>query len=110
MREDITLDTSPPPTKDKVENRHVQEVEEWIVTTVKRTLFDYIKSKALAKTVEICINEEMARSNWEMNLEEPCEGMVKRRCGNGYEEKSQCHNMLCWDYDGSGGEPYCEFD
>jgi hypothetical protein len=23
------------------------------------------------------INKEMARLNWEMNLEEPCEGMVK---------------------------------
>jgi hypothetical protein len=41
------------------------------------TLFEYIKSKALEKTVEKRINKEMARLNWEMNLEEPCEGMVK---------------------------------
>jgi hypothetical protein len=33
-----------------VENKHVQEVEECIATTVKETLFDYIKSKALEKT------------------------------------------------------------
>jgi hypothetical protein len=41
MREEITLNTSspPPPTGDKVKNKHVQEVEEWIVTTVKETLF-----------------------------------------------------------------------
>jgi hypothetical protein len=77
MGEDTTLDTSLPPTEDKVKNKHVQEVEEWITTTVKETLFDYIKSKALEKTVEKRINKEMAKSNWEMSLEEPCEGMVK---------------------------------
>jgi hypothetical protein len=46
MREDITQDTSPPPTEDKLKNKPVREVEEWIATTVKETLFDYIKSKA----------------------------------------------------------------
>jgi hypothetical protein len=71
-----TLDTSSPQTEDKVKNQHVQAVEEWIATTVKETLFEYIKSKALEKTVKKCINEEMARSNLEMNLEEPCEEMV----------------------------------
>jgi hypothetical protein len=52
MREDIAQDTSPPPTEDKLKNKHVREVEEWITTTVKETLFDYIKSTALKKTVE----------------------------------------------------------
>jgi hypothetical protein len=51
MREEMTLNTfsPPPPTGDKVKCKHVQEVEEWIVTTVKETLFEYIKSKALEK-------------------------------------------------------------
>jgi hypothetical protein len=54
MREETTLNTSspPPPTGDEVKDKHVQEVEEWIVTTVKETLFEYIKSR---------INEDMAR-------------------------------------------------
>jgi hypothetical protein len=43
---------------DKVKNQHVQAVEEWIATTVKETLFEYIKSKAVEKTVEKRINEE----------------------------------------------------
>jgi hypothetical protein len=73
MREDTSLDTSLPPTEDnKVKNKHVQEAEEWISITVKETLFKYIKSKALEKTVENKrIHKEMARSNWEMNPEEP---------------------------------------
>jgi hypothetical protein len=79
MREDTSLDTSLPPTEDnKVKNKHVQEAEEWISITVKETLFKYIKSKALEKTVENKrIHKEMARSNWEMNPEEPWEVMVK---------------------------------
>jgi hypothetical protein len=71
------LDTSSPRTEAKAKNQHVQAVEDWIGTTVKETLFEYIKSKALEKTVEKRINEEMERSNLEMNLEEPCEDMVK---------------------------------
>jgi hypothetical protein len=58
--------------------------------------------------VEKCIDKEMARLNWEMNLEEPCEDIVKEDV-DGNQEKSQCHDML-WDYEGAGGEPYCEFD
>jgi hypothetical protein len=50
----------------------------------------------------------MARLNREMKLKEPREGMVKEDV-DGYEEKSQYHDML-WDYEGGGGEPYCEFD
>jgi hypothetical protein len=63
MREDTTLDTSSPPTDDKVKNKYVQEVEEWIATTVKETIFHYIKYNALRKTVEKRINEEMVRLN-----------------------------------------------
>ncbi len=37
MKEDV--DTSSPQTEDKVKNQHVQAVEDWIVTTVKDTLF-----------------------------------------------------------------------
>jgi hypothetical protein len=77
MREDAILDTSSPRTEDKVKNQHVQAVDEWIAITLKETLFEYIKSKALEKTVEKRINEEMARSNLDMNLEEPCEDMFK---------------------------------
>jgi hypothetical protein len=52
MREEMTLNTSspppppppPPPTGEEVKNKHVREVEEWIGTTVKETLFEYIKS------------------------------------------------------------------
>jgi hypothetical protein len=77
MREDRRLDISPLPTKEKVKNKHVQEVDELIATTVKETLFHYIKSNALERTVEKCMNKEMARSSWDMNLEEPCEGMSK---------------------------------
>jgi uncharacterized membrane-anchored protein YjiN (DUF445 family) len=72
-----TLDISSPQTEDKVKNQHVQAVEEWTATTVEETLFEYIKSKALEKTVKKRINEEMAKSNLEMSLEELCEGMVK---------------------------------
>ena len=75
MKEDV--DTSSPQTEDKVKNQHVQAVEDWITTTVKETIFEYIKSKALERTVEKGINEEMARSNLKMNLEEPCEDTVK---------------------------------
>ena len=60
-----------------MKNKHVREVEEWIATTVKETIFHYIKSNALRETVEKCINKELARSSCEMNLEEPCEGMSK---------------------------------
>jgi hypothetical protein len=74
--DDPILDTSSPQSEDKVKNQHVQAVEEWISTAVKETLFDYIKSKALEKTVEKGINEQMARSTLEMNLEGPCEEMV----------------------------------
>jgi hypothetical protein len=77
LMKDSTFDTSSPQTEDKVKNQHVQAVEEWIATTVKETLFEYIKSKALEKTVEKRIKEEMARSNLGMSLEEPCEEMVK---------------------------------
>jgi hypothetical protein len=66
-----TLDTSSPQTEDKVKNQHVQAVEEWIAATVKETLFEYFKSKALEKTVEKHIKEEMTRSNLEMKLEVP---------------------------------------
>jgi hypothetical protein len=76
MKEDTTHDTSSPQTEDKVKNQHVQAVEVWISTAVKETLFDYIKSKALENLVEKRINEEMARSTLEMNLEEPCEEIV----------------------------------
>ena len=76
MREEMTLNTSSPPTGDEVKNEHVREVEEWIVTTVKETIFHYIKSDALEKTVVKRINEEMTRLNWEMNLEEPCQGLI----------------------------------
>jgi hypothetical protein len=75
MREDRRLDISPLPTKEKVKNKHVQQVDELIATTVKETLLHYIKSNALERTVEKRINKEMARSSWDMNLEEPCEGM-----------------------------------
>jgi hypothetical protein len=88
MRKDTTQDTSPPPSEDKVKNKHVQEVEEWIATTVKGTLFDCIKSKALEKIVEKGINEEMARSNWEMNLEEQYEGMVREDAAQPWRKKS----------------------
>jgi hypothetical protein len=40
MRENTTQDTSPPPTEDKVKNKHVRKVEEWIATTVKEIMFD----------------------------------------------------------------------
>ncbi len=36
MRDDATLDTSPP-SEVKVKNKHVQEVEEWIARLVKET-------------------------------------------------------------------------
>jgi major membrane immunogen (membrane-anchored lipoprotein) len=54
-----TLETSSPPTEDKVKNKHVQEVEEWSAATVKETIFHYIKSNALRKIAEKHINEEM---------------------------------------------------
>jgi hypothetical protein len=45
--------------------------------------------------VEKRINKEMARSNWDMNLEEPCVGMSKEDVAmHGRQEKSQCHDML----------------
>jgi hypothetical protein len=94
-KEDATLDTSSPRTEDKVKNQHVvQAVEEWIATTVKETLFEYIKSKALEKTVEKRINEEMARSNLEMNLEEPCEDIVKEDVA--MTMKKTVSSMLCF--------------
>jgi predicted O-linked N-acetylglucosamine transferase (SPINDLY family) len=89
-----TLDTSSPQTEDKVKNQHVQAVEEWIATTVKETLFEYIKSKALEKTVKKRINEEMARSNLEMNLEEPCEEMVKEDLAMAM--KKTVSSMICF--------------
>jgi hypothetical protein len=69
-------------------------MDRWIATTVKETLFDYIKSKALEKTVEKRINEEMARPNWEMNLEEPCEGMVKEDVAMAMKKKGSA--MICF--------------
>jgi hypothetical protein len=93
-KEDATLDTSSPQTEDKVKNQHVQAVEEWIATTVKETLFEYIKSKALEKTVEKRINEERARSNLEMNLEEPCEDIVKENVAMAM--KKTVSSMLCF--------------
>jgi hypothetical protein len=76
-----------------VKNRHVQAVEEWITTTVKETLFEYIKSKALEKTAEKRINEEMARSNLKMNLEEHCEEMVKEDVAMAM--KKTVSSMIC---------------
>jgi hypothetical protein len=73
MRDDATLDTSPP-SEVKVKNTHVQEVEEWIARPVKETIFGFIKSNALEKAVEKDINGKMAGWNWEINLEEPCLG------------------------------------
>jgi hypothetical protein len=89
-----TLDTSSPQTEDKVKNQHVQAVAEWIATTVKETLFEYIKSKALEKTVEKRINEEMARSNLEMSLEEPYEEMVKEDVAMAM--KKTVSSMICF--------------
>ncbi len=94
VREEMTINTSSPPTGDEVKNEHVQEVEEWIITTVNKTLCEYIKSKALEKTMEKRINEEMARSNWEMNLEEPCEGMVKEDVAMAMKKKISA--MICF--------------
>jgi hypothetical protein len=89
-----TLNTSSSQTEDnKVKNQHVQAVEEWIATTVKETLFEYIKSKALEKTVEKRINEEMARSNLEMSFEEPCEEMVKEDVAMAM--KKTVSSMIC---------------
>ncbi len=95
MREDTTHhDMSPPATEDKVKKKkHIQEVEKWIATTVMETLFDYIKSKALEKTVEKHINKEMARSSWDMNLEEPCEGMSKEDVAMAMKKKGSA--MIC---------------
>jgi hypothetical protein len=94
MREDTTLDTSSPPTEDKVKNKHVREVEEWIATTVKETIFHYFKSNALEKTVEKRINQEMARSNWGMNLKEPCQGMSKKDVAMAMKRKVSA--MVCF--------------
>ena len=91
MKEDV--DTSSPQTEDKVKNQHVQAVEDWIATTVKGTLFEYIKSKALERTVEKRINEEMARSNLKMNLEEPCEDTVKEDVAMAM--KKAVSSMIC---------------
>ena len=88
------LDTSSPRTEAKAKNQHVQAVEDWIGTTVKETLFEYIKSKALEKTVEKRINEEMERSNLEMNLEEPCEDMVKEDVAMAM--KKTVSSMICF--------------
>jgi hypothetical protein len=94
LRKD-TLDTSSPQAEDdKVKNQYVQAVEEWIATTVKETLFEYIKSKALEKTVEKRINEEMARSNLGMSLEEPCEEMVKEDVAMAM--KKTVSSMICF--------------
>jgi methionine salvage enolase-phosphatase E1 len=89
-----TLDISSPQTEDNVKNQHVQAVEEWIATTVKETLFEYFKSKALEKTVEKHIKEEMTRSNLEMNLEEPCEEMVKEDVAMAM--KKTVSSMICF--------------
>ena len=94
MREDTTLDTSSPPTEDKVKNKHVQEVAEWITTTVKEIVFHYFKSNALEKTVEKRINEEMARSNWGMNLEEPCLGLNQKNVAMA--TKGKVSVMVCF--------------
>jgi hypothetical protein len=92
MKEDVG--TSSPQTEDKVKNQHVQAVEDWIATTVKETLFEYIKSKALERTVEKRINEEMARSNLKMNLEEPCEDTVKEDVAMAM--KKAVSSMICF--------------
>jgi hypothetical protein len=92
LKEDV--DASSPQTEDKVKNQHVQAVEDWIATTVKGTLFEYIKSKALERTVEKCINEEMARSNLKMNLEEPCEDTVKEEVAMAM--KKAVSSMICF--------------
>jgi hypothetical protein len=93
MKEDATLDTSNPQTEDKVKNQHVQAVEEWIATTVKETLFKYVKSKDLEKTVEKSIKEEMARSNFDMNLEKPCKDMVKEEVAMAMQKTVR--SMIC---------------
>jgi hypothetical protein len=96
MREDTTHDMSPPATEDKVKKKkHIQEVEKWIATTVMETLFDYIKSKALEKTVEKRINKEMTRSKWEMNVDKPCEGIIKEDVAMAMKKKVSA--MICFE-------------
>jgi hypothetical protein len=94
MREDTTLDMSLPATESKVKKKNVQEVEKLIATTVKETLFDYIKSKALEKTAEKRINKEMARSKWEMDLVKPCEGVIKEDVAMAM--KKRVSAMICF--------------
>jgi hypothetical protein len=94
MREDTTLDIPPPANEDKVKKKHVQQVEKLIARTVKETLFDYIKSKALETTVEKCIKEEMARSKWEMDLDKPSEGILKEDVAMAMKKKVSA--MICF--------------
>ena len=95
MGEHTTLGTSSPPTEViKVKNKHVQDVEEWIATTVKETIFHYIKSDALEKTVEKRINEEMARSKWEMHLDKACGGLSKEDVAMAM--KKEVSAMICF--------------
>jgi hypothetical protein len=95
MGEHTTLGTSSPLTEViKVKNKHVQDVEEWIATTVKETIFHYIKSDALEKTVEKHINKEMARSKWEVYLDKPCGGLSKKDVAMAM--KKEVSAMICF--------------
>ncbi len=95
MGEQTALDTFSPLTEVvKVKNKHVQDVEEWIATTVKETIFHYIKSDALEKTVEKRINEEMARSKWEMHLDKACGGLSKEDVAMAM--KKEVSAMICF--------------
>jgi hypothetical protein len=44
--------------------------------------------------MEKCINEDMARSTWEMHLEEPCEGMVKEDVAMAMKKKVVCFGTM----------------
>jgi hypothetical protein len=94
MREATTLDIPPPANEDKVKKKHVQQVEKLIPTTVKETLFDYIKSKALETTVKKHIKEEMARSKWVMDLDEPSHGLLKEDVAMAMKKKGSA--MICF--------------
>jgi hypothetical protein len=90
MREDTTLDIFPPANEDKVKKKHVQQVEKLIATTVKETLFDYIKSKALERTVK----KRMTRSTWEMDLDEASHGLLKEDVAMAIKKKGSA--MICF--------------
>ena len=88
MSEETTLD------EDKVKKKHVQQVEKLIVTTVKETLFDNRKSRALEMTVEKRIKEEMAGSKWEMDLKGASEGILKEDVAMAMKKKVSA--MICF--------------